>query len=388
MSATCAFLGGCLLALGLLAGCAQDIEPDPFGDGGGPGDAGETSADAGGSWADGGGLLDGGGGDAGADGGSDAGADAGTDAGLPPLVWSKMVLPSSSSLYALAGSGASDVYAGDSLGNLLHWNGMNWAVAYPTTSNIALRGLWASDSGELFGAGGTRVLRCAAPCGRTGTLQQVTFANLDLVGVCGVSGGDVYAVGTRGQTFRGALLKWSAGTGTWSEVVADLGVYSVSGCFVAPGGNVFISAQSTILRFDGASFAEETVNFPAGWSVSQKANQYFHAVGGTADAVFAAGTSRAVIRRDPSGTWDYVHGPEGSAMFNALAGAGPLLMAGGARGSDQKGLRLWDGQGWTTPPGGPQNLDVWALYAVSESLWFAAGIETSGTQGVLWRGQR
>jgi hypothetical protein len=352
---SCAWLG----ALVLFGGCAQPI--DGVCDDGGAheedgGHAGHGEGDGGSADAGGGGMDGGGSGDGGADAGvSDAGADAGEhlrgDAGT--FTWGTVPgMFVDEEVNAVHGTSGATPYIVTSKGRVRRWHDGDWQVAWFDTaaSPRILRGLYVTPSGKVLAGGSNLLVHCTGEA----CTSQADFITTPMTGtltgtvngVCGRGESQIYAVGYSVTT--GRVFRFDVAEDTWKLLVPDTGTGPLYGCWVASDGTLFVSSTNgRMVRVDTAGIAYvELVNSTA--QVDANTNS-FRAVHGAGGRVFATGTSRRIIERDPvSRTWNFVFVPTAvsSEMHHAMGGgAADEVFAGGAPATDRR-LTRFDGAEW------------------------------------------
>lgn len=347
------------------------------GDGGSPpptSDAGPPGTDAGGK-------------DAGLPSDSGPATDAGSsDAGDRPILWGTMAGANNRYLHDVHGSAPNNVYAVGDLGQIHRFDGAQWTVVYQDNSNLSLHGIWVAPTGEVFAAGEGMIVSCTSGCTQPSDFVR-TSANATLYGVCGLSAQQVYASGVAGNPgVYGAL--WQRSGGTWSAVSTNNGTFYNTKCWVAPDGAVFAAAQSKAVRFKSASFVAEPVDY-TGWSASDIANQFFEDVWGDGTSVFAVGSRRRIIGRNPAtGNWSFVFNPNGVNTFLTVAGPGPGEAFAAGRFITGQQLALWRGTGWAFAPNARDSVEIWGMWAATRDEYFAVGGVTSSFTGVILHGTR
>lgn len=190
-------------------------------------------------------------------------------------------------LYALAGSGADQVWAGGEGGVLEFWNGSSWLPQ--ATVSVAVRGLCALSSTEAYWVGGGGAF---GQWNGTSWTDQATGGGEEFRALWGVSGTDLWAVGLGGLVSRwnGAQwTSWDAGTGVdlhqvWGLASDD--VWAVGGA-------------GTVLRFNGTAWEV----LPTG--VADGLNAVWGRLG---SSVWVVGDNGRVLRWTGSGWTDESRG--------------------------------------------------------------------------------
>ncbi len=369
-----------LLAL-LLSGCPQDISgiEDPSLDGG-EGRDGQVIP-----WlpSDGGGPID----PVEKDGGTQPPPDAGqgSDAGTVSndLKWGTMTFPSTVSLYDIHGSAPDNVYAVGNSGYVFRYDGKEWKQVFKDTVNATLRSVWVSPAGGVFIAGGNYPVWCTGGCNQELNYKTTTIATCGLVVACG-RGDTVWLLGNK-QNNELCGYRFN-GTG-WDDALtlpAAQGI-DVRGCFVADDDALVLTSQWRILRYSEGTTEEETTDLGS----QEMFGVVLNTIHGAGGVMYAAGTDNRILKREPGGTWKHVFMPGNTGdEFRELTGVGALeLFAGGSPSTTANMFARVEASGWRFMKPGPR-MDVWGMWAASDGLVFAAGIEFSGSQGVILRGVR
>jgi hypothetical protein len=306
--------------------------------------------------------------------GQDSGA-VGTDSGTV-ITWSNMISASSEGPYSVWGASPTNVYVVGSTGVTQHYDGNLWSVVYQSTSNLDLHGVWVDSAGDVFAGGEGQLVQCTAPC-----TQMTSFTNLSvpptIMGVCGSSSQNVYAVGND-QNNNGYLYGWSGSS--WTQLSSTTNIVQSSACWVNPtDGTLFIAGQSYVWRFSSGGFTQEPVSDYQTWTVSEIANQYWSAVWGSGSTVFAAGSFGRILARQASGTWTLQ--PPGfnpssgvTTTFNALAGWTPaeVYTAGSGCVSGELAARF-NGTTWAFIPDIWSGVAIFGMWAAGPNEYFAVG---------------
>jgi Bacterial Ig-like domain (group 2) len=229
--------------------------------------------------------------------------------------WSNVSSGVTQPRYGVWGTSASDVWAVGGvvgIGTILHYNGTTWSSASSASSGAtqALFGVWGTSASDVWAVGGAGSIGTILHYNGTSwsSVSSGTTEQLILFGVWGTSASDVWAVGV-----GGTILHYN-GT-TWSSVS--------SGATQAHGGVWGTSASDvwavgeTILHYNGTSWS----------SVSSGTIQFFHSVWGTsASDVWAVGLGGTILHYNgttwssvSSGTAQELVGVWGSSSSNVWA---------------------------------------------------------------------
>src|SRR5205823_12097322 len=100
-------------------------------------------------------------------------------------------------------------------------------------------------------------------CTMQSSWTRKSIASIRFTGVCGSDLDHVYGVGNL-STNVGALLRFNPSTTSWDFISMDTGSTWNAGCWIAADHQLYIAAQSKVVRFDGSSLFPEPITFPAG----------------------------------------------------------------------------------------------------------------------------
>ncbi|HEY3353622.1 MAG TPA: hypothetical protein VGQ83_10260 [Polyangia bacterium] len=347
--------------------------------------------------------------DAAADAATDAGPDAATDAGpdasgqqdaAPTIHWTQASPgPATHIFSAIAGNAPDNVYAVVDPW-IYRYNGTAWARVYTAPTGRYFASVWVAPTGEVFAAGDAVAASCPGSCtGQAAFTADGMSAVAPFTSVCGLDAATVYAVGTDSYN-AGHLFQRGAG-GTWTEIGSGTGTDLNTACYVAPFGAhpVFITAHTTMLRYEAGGLALEAPDFAAAGLANgyDELAQSFNAVWGHGPNVWAAGNGRRIIARDAAGNWSFVLNPsDPPTQFGAIYRAG-------AAGADGEGYA--GGDAYTTPeptavslarlgPAGwayaspnpfAPNVKVWGMWAAGSGEYFIVG--SSSLDGIIYHGR-
>jgi hypothetical protein len=291
----------------------------------------------------------------------------------PTLVWSSVASPTNSSLVAVWGSSASDVWAVGNLepqgGAMVHYDGTSWSsvmsAIFTDGSVTFLNAVWGSSASDVWAVGccGTVLLH----------YNGTTWSNLTgsssqrLHGVWGTSASNVWAVGDGGTILHYDGTSWSAvQSGIPDDIWGVWGSSATNVWAVAIGGG--------ILHYDGTSWL----------AVFGGTNPGLFSVWGTsAFDVWAVGTGlpgqsgagRTTILHYTGGAWGAWSpsvAPVTLAGASGVWGTSPqnMWVVGDGVGSPFS-IAHYDGTSWQNVPGGSTQFmhgvwgssasDVWAV---------------------------
>ncbi|NMC70112.1 MAG: hypothetical protein GYA57_08625, partial [Myxococcales bacterium] len=267
-------------------------------------------------------------------------------------------LPTTENLFAVRGSGATDVWVVGNAGAILHWDGTAWS-SVPGGGSRVLRSVFAAsptaawavgDAAAILAWDGTAWAAESAPAG-TGNLR----------GVWGPSAAEVWAVGDGGRILRRTAGGWA--------VVASGTTQDLGGVWGAAASDVFACAShKTYTRWNGAAWSAGTLgdgNFDA-----------YAVAGSSAGDIWTVGSGGACRHWAGSG-WSSVASGATVALRGVFAPSRSEAWAVGDGGT----IRRWNGSAWNASTSGTTR----TLYGV----WgpSAAEIWVVGASGTILRGR-
>lgn len=166
--------------------------------------------------------------------------------------WTNENSGTSSTLFALWGSSATDVWAAGGLGaSILHKTGTTWASTTKATGRV-IRDLWGSSAGAVWAVGDTGTIEKFDGTSWTAQASGVTTA---LFGVAGSGPSDVWAVGNAGTLLHFDGTAWTnAGSGVTDATMTLTDVFATSSTnawILGSGTNGF----RVILRWNGTTWS-------------------------------------------------------------------------------------------------------------------------------------
>ena len=285
--------------------------------------------------------------------------------------WEKQTSPVSTSLWAVSGNSAHNVYAVGDGGVILHYDGSEWSDISVETIDTNFKDVWCSPSGDVFAVGqgkdGGAIYRfldsswteLSTPTesylrgvwgssetsvwavGYDGTIlkydgvEWVELANPwdntqnRFWGIWGNDQGEVFAVGDNGNVLLKDDMGWSIvqnplkGTlhpfyGVWGSNAND--IYVVGGQF----------NDSRIIHYNGADWTEIT-DHPLYETAAPLQNVW----GTSSDNVYAISRSGAIIHLDDSGEWkeETFSAPNSNALNGIWGTSADNIFAVGASGT-------------------------------------------------------
>ena len=155
--------------------------------------------------------------------------------------WTQVSSGTLSTLNAIWGAGANDVWAVGVNGAIQRWNGTRWANTASTTS---WRGVWGSAADDVWLVGDS---------GETWRWNGTTFTKTSTANTLGVSGrsrNEVYGWG------RNTVSRWNGST--WTDLALPnpngrYGLYmSLQG---GATGDIWVSADNEVLHWNGTTWS-------------------------------------------------------------------------------------------------------------------------------------
>ncbi len=278
--------------------------------------------------------------------------------------WSAEASGTTSLLYGVWGSSASNVWVVGGNSTVLRWNGTAWSSANSGIDNFFVFDIWGTGS-DLWAVGGNgRIWRWN---GSSWSVQSSGTTD-NLYAVTGTSSSQVWAAGLNGTIVKWNGSTWSSQASGTTQVLLDM--------WAADASNVWaVGHNGTIVKWDGSAWSPQ----------SSGVTNSLEAVWGTsADNVFVVGSSTA--RRWNGSTWGNSLIPPTSSMFHrALGGTSAShIIAVGSQGQTVR----WNGVSWVQ--GVPSSSTLFnAVRGTSTNQIWAAG--HSGIimrwNGDLWASQ-
>jgi hypothetical protein len=318
----------------------------------------------------------------------------------PSFCWENP-LPQPRTLYAVWGTGPSDIWTAGELGVALHWDGRAWTQP-PTGTTQSLRAIWGLSANEVWvvGNGGTILfwdgMRFSA---------QTSGTSESLYGIGGRPGA-FWAVGSGGKILRNNGASWSgelSGTtsalyAVWSSALNNAWIAGQSGTACHYGGSSWtcsreFSAASNAIALTGTgkdniwmlgSMAEAWQWNGTAWAARPRgasASTIFSAIALSPTNIWAVGQSTTALHYDGTSWAASTLGSSTSYLYG-IWGSGPSnLYAVGTSGEIQR----YDG-GSFTPLSSGWSSDVTAMWGVSDrDLWvFTADRTARHFDGSRW----
>lgn len=299
------------------------------------------------------------------------------------MTWTKVSTGITQNISALWGSSANDVWAVVDGGKFLHFDGTSWSLGTNPT-NVYQARIWGSGANDVW-----VVSRFWGSLRWNGTAwtQVSALASLRPRGISGRGPSDAWLVTDSGLVrFDGATWKdlgntldrsggyvqavWAAGPGdVWLSGSQGLLHYvdgqwtrvagrSATAIWGSGPGNVFFGSYRRISRFDGTSFSDADLPIPS----------QVNAIWGSSPSnVWAVGSQGAMVRFDGS-AWTVVASPT-MADLNRIGGTGAnQIWAAGNNGA----IIAYNGTTWSSVAPPVAGAYVYALWPVaSNDLWIS-----------------
>ena len=166
--------------------------------------------------------------------------------------WSLVASGTTSSLKAVWGSSANDVYAVGENGTILHYDGESWSEMNYSTSE-SLSDLWGSSSTDIFvvGSSGTIIHYDG-----NSWSEMISTENKYLNGIWGSSSTDVFAVGSawNSETNTTAAFILHYDGFTWREKTSNISGF-LDDVWGSSANDVYVVGENgTILHYDGSTW--------------------------------------------------------------------------------------------------------------------------------------
>lgn len=272
----------------------------------------------------------------------------------------------SGSKHGIAGSATDDVYAVDSFGLVVHWNGTAWTTITTGLGTTRLNKVEvvgdeifvAGDDGELWHFDGTMWSSFDSPA--------ATFD--DFIAISGIDSNRVFAFRQDRSIYRWSGSAWFANANAYfpTSYVFNAGCVTPTGDLVV-GGNGYSGVVSNISwRSNGtwSSLSESAIatqDLTDVWVFD-------------ADDAIAVGEGGTIVQRDASGWTDVVHGLTTEKLWGVWASGPNNVYAVGDGGV----VLHRDATTWTTLDPGADDSDLYGVWGSSPSNVWAVGNE------VLW----
>jgi hypothetical protein len=210
------------------------------------------------------------------------------------------ITPTSSgglALQKISGTSKTDVYVGDSAGDILHFDGQTFVTLVTFPAQLAISGLVAAPGGALYATDvATRVYWCTSGCGMLTSWNYEDHDSVDFAGVCAGTS-DVYAVGHLSTDDTGVVFHLNA-TGTWEELSGARFAKDYADCAVGSDGTLYVAANRYVIEISpGGTAAQVDVTGPDIIGLTQ-----WYAIGLMGDEVVMVGDKKRVARRS-NGHW-------------------------------------------------------------------------------------
>lgn len=276
----------------------------------------------------------------------------------PEFVCSGISSGTSSALYGVWGSSASDIWAVGESGTSLHWNGTAWSSVATSRTN-RLRGVWGTGSADVWAVGEDGlVLRWNGSAWSGGSLGTSEFSSVWGTGVWGGGAEERWAVGgltaVHWNTTTGATnFPGGAVIGIWGSAAND--VWAVGGAF-GMGSPSDPAALAAIWHWNGSAWTRMSVG------VESPIDALTSVWGSKPGDVWAVGDGGSVMHWNGA-NWSNLPGVPTSGPFgaNGLYGVWGIGSADVWAAGDNGMLLHWNGAKWSSVVSGTgwRLLSVW-----------------------------
>ncbi|MCP4109089.1 MAG: hypothetical protein GY749_26765, partial [Desulfobacteraceae bacterium] len=238
------------------------------------------------------------------------------------MEWTKMTLPTSSSLSSIWGSSKENVFAVGVEGTVIHYNGIEWTqMATPTSQR--LNKVWGSSNENVFAVGSSgTILRYD---GNTWTHMTNPSSNY-LYGIWGSSENNVFAVG-----LNSTILHYNGNT--WTEMTSPVSD-NLYGIWGSSENDIFaVGSNGLILHYNGNTWTQ---------TASPTSFSLVDIWGSSGNDIFAVGNDGVVLHYDGS-IWTEMARLSYYALFGVWGNSSDDVFA-----ADPNGSRIfhYDGNTW------------------------------------------
>jgi hypothetical protein len=279
---------------------------------------------------------------------SDGGAGDGATAASK---WQPVAPPAKVALRGVFGSDSGDVFAVGASSAIMRLATAAQPLVEPAPPGYGLRAVWAG-SGAAVAVGDSESVLTRGNSG----WAAASLADATLYGVIGLPGGGELAVGSSGAILHNSGSGWN-GEDPGAAVTGLIALRGVSAR--ALGDIVVVGEGGTILRGTGTT--------PLNWSTDTKgANPDLFAVWADSNDAWAVGAGGTILHSAAGGSWSAEHNDSGADLFGVFA-AGGSVWAVGAGGT----ILIRRGGAWSGEHSG--GADLRAVWTASNGEGWAVG---------------
>jgi hypothetical protein len=327
--------------------------------------------------------------------------------------------PQGNPLYAISGSGPSDVWAVGEAGTIVHWDGKFWTQS-PSHVQGILRGVWAAGPGDAWAVGDDETVLHWDGQGWSALPMPSPPARFHWRAISGTGSDDIWIVGadTTSSTpdgYAGALLRWDGRIwvvyqapqdlgAVWGKSSNDLwGLGEAHGMFHFDGQGWSTVSTGDLPQIGTAVWGATSSDLFLGWrdarpghwngmTASVDVDQDMDIDGlwgsGTSD-VWAVGDSYpdffpddGIILHWNGLAWSQLPITGASHLFGVWGSGANDVWAVGESGD----IVHWDGHAWSAPIG-PAHVNLFSVWASGPSDVWAFGNDRTGLAALRWDGQ-
>ncbi|MFC1938079.1 hypothetical protein ACFLWH_00230 [Chloroflexota bacterium] len=262
--------------------------------------------------------------------------------------WSQMDSGTTSYLWGVCGTSASDVFAVGSWGTILHYDGDDWSSMNSGVYPLWIGHVWCNSPSDVFAVG---ALNTILHYNGTDWSSMSSGTMLDFSGLWGSSSSDVFAVSSSGTILHYDGTSWEMRDSGTTNFLSS--VWGTSSSDVFAVGNM-----GTIIHYDGSAW---------GPMVSGTTKSLWCVSGSSPSDVYAVGADGTILHYDGT-TWSSMASSTTTYLRTVWCGSPNSVFAAGFGGT----IVHFNGSIWTAMPTGiTSNLrDIWGL---STSDVFAVG---------------
>lgn len=283
-------------------------------------------------------------------------------------IWTKTT-PAASSLWAVWGLDANNVWASGNSGTLSKWNGTSWSSFSIDAITGQRFGLWGSSTSNIYSVGGTTGQQIANFNGTSWSLISsaiTTWGTGSARSVWGSSATDVWIVGGAGRALRYNGTSWGFQSTGLPNTLSGAVVWGLNATNVWIGGSVGAASTGTIYKWNAgtSTWVQEISDIRTIRSIWGATSTDIWAVGGDGPATggriyHSNGTTWTDVT--PAGSLPTLYGVWGQNATNiwAIGDGGTILK--------------WDGTSWEAQSSGSTS-DLRSIFGAGSStnLWTVA----------------
>jgi hypothetical protein len=257
-------------------------------------------------------------------------------------------------LNTIWGTGPTNVWAGGDDGGIFHWDGGAWALAM--TGGASIASINGSGPNDVWAVGPSDALHFDG----TSWSQHTSGLDAGFSVVWAASPSEAWASGPDGMDW--SVYHWTS-SGGWSRSPnLSTGMHTQPSLWGSGPNDVYAGTETAFVHWDGGAWGPVTSTASGFWG------QATRIWGTSAHDVYAAQPASSVVHWDGTG-WSLVGALTGRSTA-ALSGSGPNDVW--ALGGNSLYALHWDGSTWTTST--LPNLGFVDLYVGSPHVLWTVGV--------------